>query len=162
VPLVTGHWPTKVWVTGSNSPIMELSGVVNQTLPAPSRATKIGWLPVTVGSFQNWAEPEPARRSPIWPGAADAEQVGAKSHPGSANQTFPRESMAVPHGSPTPVGLNQYSVMVVGGALGDGPGLDVGLGLGLGLGDGEGLGLGGGVPRAQAPASPVLANAKHL
>src|SRR6266480_2418663 len=45
LPGVTGHCPTKLWVLGSNSPIMSLFGVVNHTWPAPSRATKIGWLP---------------------------------------------------------------------------------------------------------------------
>src|SRR5574340_495162 len=75
-PAVTGHCPTNVWVVGLNSPIMLLLGVVNQTLPEPSSATKIGWLPEMLGSDQKTGVPLPAGSSPICPRPALAEQVG--------------------------------------------------------------------------------------
>ena len=49
LPGVTAHWPTNARVAGLNSPIILLSGVVNQTFPLASTATKMGWLPGRFG-----------------------------------------------------------------------------------------------------------------
>ena len=82
LPAVTAHWPTKVDVEGSNSPMRLLFGVVNHTLPLPSTATKIGWFPVMFGNVKNCGVCDPAGILPICPGAALLEHVGAKSQPG--------------------------------------------------------------------------------
>src|SRR5437588_758759 len=79
-----------------------LLGVVNQSIPEPSNARKMGWLPVMLGRVKNTMVLVEALSSPICPGGVLAEQVGAKSQPGSANHTLPALSTAVPHGSPTP------------------------------------------------------------
>ena len=42
LPIVTGHWPTTLPARESNSPIMLLFGVVNQTFPKSSGRTKAG------------------------------------------------------------------------------------------------------------------------
>src|SRR5437588_686635 len=79
-----------------------LLGVVNQSIPEPSNARKMGWLPVMLGRVKNTMVLVEALSSPICPGGVLAEHVGAKSQPGSANHTLPALSIAVPHGSPTP------------------------------------------------------------
>src|SRR5690348_8085244 len=100
---------------------MLLFGVVNHTLPAPSSARKIGWFPLMLGSVKKRGALDPAGSSPIWPVPALAEQVGAKSQPGSANQTLPAASIAVPHGSPTPPAAargNSWMPPAVGAGVG--------------------------------------------
>src|SRR5260370_38635838 len=94
LPAVTDHCPRNWPVDGLNSPIMLLLGGVNQMLPEPSNARKIGWLPVMLGSVKNANVCVEALSSPIWPGAAPEEQAGAKSDPGSAHQTLPALSVA--------------------------------------------------------------------
>src|SRR5947209_18897993 len=90
---------------------MLLFGVVNHRFPDPSKAKKAGWLPETLGSLWNTSWCDEAVSSPIWPTPALGEHVGAKSQPGSANQTLPALSIAVPHGSPIPpVALNDVIV----------------------------------------------------
>src|SRR5437588_7726635 len=76
LPGVTGHCPTKLWVPGSNSPIMSLFGVVNHTWPTLSRATKIGWLPVMFGSVKYCGVLDPAGSSPSCPGGVLDMHVG--------------------------------------------------------------------------------------
>ena len=51
VPALTGHCPRNWPAEGLNSPIMLLLGVVNQSIPEPSNARKMGWLPLTLGNL---------------------------------------------------------------------------------------------------------------
>src|SRR4029079_18812461 len=129
---VTDHCPTKVDVTGSNSPIIELFGVVNQTFPLLSTATKIGWLPEMFGSVKNCGVVDPEGILPSWPGGVPLRQVGAKSQPASANQRLPPASTAVPHGSPVPPGSG-YSWIVPGTLVAVAVGVRVGVRVGVAL-----------------------------
>src|SRR6516162_1175856 len=95
----TAHCVTVI-ATGSYLPMALVTGMVNQTLPAPSTATNSG-CPYPAGSVTTVGQVLVlGSNRPILPGGVEAEQLGDGSQPGMATQTFPLLSKVVPQGSP--------------------------------------------------------------
>src|SRR5438874_1106622 len=79
--------------------------------------------------YRGALDPAGASSSPSCPDPAVDEHVGAKSQPGSANQTLPVASIAVPHTLPTAAPLqSEYSWTAPAVGRGVAAAVDVGVG----------------------------------